>query len=73
VEKWQDEADDEQLFLSVVSLAVLPPGKRRQELQQWIEEMLRPWYDGRILPVMERIAQPEWRLRGRPSSSSRLH
>jgi predicted nucleic acid-binding protein len=51
-------------FLSVVSLGemvkgltVLPASKRRQELQQWIDRTLRPWFDGRILPVTERIAE----------------
>jgi predicted nucleic acid-binding protein len=64
VEKWLEKADDERLFLSVVSLgeifkglAVLPASKRRQELQQWIDETLRPWFNGRILPVNERIAE----------------
>jgi predicted nucleic acid-binding protein len=58
VEDWLDAIDDEQLFLSVVSLGemlkgltVLPASKRRQELQQWIDDTLRPWFDGRILPV----------------------
>jgi toxin FitB len=64
VEDWLDAANDEQLFLSVVSLGemlkgltVLPASKRRRELQQWIDETLRPWFDGRILPVTERIAE----------------
>ncbi|MGA2451441.1 MAG: type II toxin-antitoxin system VapC family toxin [Polyangiaceae bacterium] len=64
VEAWLDAVDDEQLFLSVVSLGemlkgltVLPASKRRRELQQWIDETLRPWFDGRILPVTERIAE----------------
>ncbi len=64
VEQWLDNADDEQLFLSVVSLGeifkgitVLPEGKRRRQLQQWVEDTLRPWFDGRILPVTEHIAE----------------
>jgi predicted nucleic acid-binding protein len=64
VENWLDAVDDEQLFLSVVSLGemlkgltVLPASKRRRELQQWIDERLRPWFDGRILPVTERVAE----------------
>ncbi len=64
VEDWLDAVDDEQLFLSVVSLGemlkgltVLPASKRRRELQQWINETLRPWFDGRVLPVTERIAE----------------
>ena len=64
VEKWLDDADDELLYLSVVSLGeilkgvtILPPGKRRKELEQWIDAVLRPWFDGRILPVTEGIAE----------------
>jgi predicted nucleic acid-binding protein len=64
VEAWLDAADDEQLFLSVVSLGemlkgltILPVSRRRQELQQWIDGTLRPWFDGRVLPVSERIAE----------------
>jgi predicted nucleic acid-binding protein len=64
VEKWLNDADDEQLFLSVVSLGeifkgltILPESKRRQQLRQWVEDTLRPWFDGRILPVTEHIAE----------------
>lgn len=64
VVKWLDAADDERLFLSVVSLGeifkgltILPESKRRQELQRWIDDTLRPWFNGRILPVTERIAE----------------
>jgi predicted nucleic acid-binding protein len=78
IEKWLDDADDEHLFLSVVSLgeifkgiAILPESKRRRQLQQWVEETLRPWFDGRILPISSRIAERwetlagECQLRGR--------
>ena len=79
VEKWLDDANDEQLFFSVVSLGeivkgltILPESKRRSELQQWLDETLRPWFDGRILPVSESIAERwgvlagECQLKGRP-------
>ena len=64
VEKWLDDADDEQLFFSVVSLGeifkgltILPESKRRQQLQHWLDDTLRPWFEGRILPVSEPIAE----------------
>jgi len=64
VENWLNNANDEQLFLSVISLGeifkgitILPDSKRRRQLQQWIAETLRPWFDGRILPVSERVAE----------------
>jgi predicted nucleic acid-binding protein len=79
VQKWLDDADDERLYLSVVSLGevlkgltVLPAGKRRHQIEQWLDETLRPWFAGRILPVNEAIAE-RWgilagqcQLRGRP-------
>ncbi|MGB8888888.1 MAG: type II toxin-antitoxin system VapC family toxin [Candidatus Korobacteraceae bacterium] len=77
--QWLDDADDLRLFISVVSLGeifkgitVLPEGKRRQQLQQWVDETLLPWFDGRILPVSESVAERwgvlagECQLTGRP-------
>jgi predicted nucleic acid-binding protein len=62
--EWLDAADDNQLYLSVVSLGeilkgvtVLPDSQRRSQLQQWLDETLRPWFQGRILPVNESIAE----------------
>lgn len=77
--QWLDDADDEQLYFSVVSLGeilkgitVLAAGKRRNVLQQWLDETLRPWFHGRILPVTESVAE-RWgilagkcQLKGRP-------
>jgi predicted nucleic acid-binding protein len=68
---WLDNADDERLYLSVVSLGeilkgitVLPASKRRSGLQQWLDETLRPWFEGRILPVNEPVAE-RWGSSGR--------
>ncbi len=79
VELWLDAVDDERLFLSVVSLgeifkglAILPESKRRQGLQRWLDDTLRPWFHGRILPLTESIAERwgllagECHLKGRP-------
>jgi predicted nucleic acid-binding protein len=76
---WLDNADDDQLYFSVVSLGevpkgvtILPDGKRRRDLQRWLDETLRPWFQGRILPVDEAIAERwgvlagECQLKGRP-------
>jgi predicted nucleic acid-binding protein len=69
---WLDDADDDQLYLSVVSLGeilkgvtVLPESKRRSQLQRWLDETLRPWFQGRILPVNEPIAERWGVLAGR--------
>jgi len=79
VSQWLDNADDEQLYLSVISLGeilkgitILPPSKRRTDLQQWLDGILRPWFGDRILRIDEPIAE-RWgvlagqcKLRGRP-------
>ena len=69
VEQWLDEADDEELFISVITIGellkgmtALPEGKRRTDLQKWIDNTLRPWFEGRILPVSEPIAEHWGRL-----------
>ncbi len=79
VSQWLDDADDDQLYFSVVSLGeilkgitILQESKRRIQLQQWLDEILRPWFKGRILPINEPIAERwgllagECRLKGRP-------
>ena len=79
VSGWLDDADDGQLYFSVVSLGeilkgvtLLSESKRRSQLQQWLDETLRPWFEGRILPVNQLIAE-RWgvlagqcQLKGRP-------
>jgi predicted nucleic acid-binding protein len=78
VERWLDEANDEDLHFSVISLGeilkgitLLPPSKRRDGLQEWLDGTLRPWFEGRILPVTAPVAERwgvlsgECRLQGR--------
>lgn len=79
VADWLDNADDEQLFLSVISLGeilkgitILPTSKRRTRLEEWLEGTLRPWFGDRILPVNETVAE-RWgvlsgqcKVKGRP-------
>jgi toxin FitB len=64
VERWLDQANDEELYFSVISLGeilkgitVLPVSKRRDGLQEWLDGTLRPWFEGRILPVTAPIAE----------------
>jgi toxin FitB len=64
VERWLDEANDEELHFSVISLGeilkgitVLPVSKRRDGLQEWLDGTLRPWFEGRILPVTTPISE----------------
>jgi predicted nucleic acid-binding protein len=63
VVRWLHEADEDSLFLSVITLAELrfgverlAPGARRNRLAVWIREELAERFEGRILPVDERVA-----------------
>lgn len=71
-------AGKEQVYASVITIgeiakgiAEMPDGKRRKELRAWLDHVMRPWFDGRILPVTEAIAERwgtlsgEARVRGR--------
>jgi toxin FitB len=64
VVEWIHGADDEQLFLSVVTIGEIskgftihPDSKRRAQLQHWLDYTLRPWFAGRILAINEPVAQ----------------
>ena len=76
---WSDSADEELLFLSVLTLgeirqglASLPPSRKRTRLEAWLEVELRTRFAGRILPVDDAIADrwgylsAEARRTGRP-------
>jgi predicted nucleic acid-binding protein len=63
VVRWLFEADEDLLFLSVISLAELrfgverlPLGVRRSRLDGWIREELAERFEGRILPVDQQVA-----------------
>jgi len=78
VEKVLIRAGRQYVYTSVVTIgeickgiAGLPQGKRRTELREWFDGVMRTWFQGRILPVTENIAEhwgtltAEQRLRGR--------
>ena len=63
VVSWLDEADEERIFLSVVSPAEirfgierLAPGRRRTRLDQWLREELPERFEDRIVPVDGQVA-----------------
>jgi predicted nucleic acid-binding protein len=71
VEDWLNRVNSDDLFFSVISLAEickgiakLPQSKKRSQLQQWLDAVLRPWFAGRILPVSEAIAERMGRWAG---------
>jgi predicted nucleic acid-binding protein len=59
-----DRTDDELMYLSVISIGevskgftVHPEQHRRAWLREWLENELRPWFSGRILPITEPIGK----------------
>jgi toxin FitB len=82
VARWLEAVNDNLLYLSVISIGefckgftVHPEQHRRAGLRQWLDNTLRPWFDARILPVSEAIAE-RWgilegqcQLKGRPISA----
>ncbi len=60
---WMDATDEDRIFLSVVSLAELrygvermAAGKRRNRLEQWLQDELPLRFENRILPVDADVA-----------------
>jgi len=60
---WIRDAEDEELFLSVVTIGevskgftIHPDRRRRAHLRHWLDQTLRPWFAGRILPIDEPVA-----------------
>ncbi|SRR5579872_579429 len=62
--RWMESADEDRIFLSVISLAELrygiermPVGSRRARLEHWLRDELPLRFEGRILSVDERVAE----------------
>ena len=69
---WLDPADEDRIFLSVVSLAEicfeverLAPGLRRNRLDLWLRDELPARFEGRVVPVDKQVADACGRLLGR--------
>ncbi len=76
--RWMESADEDRIFLSVVTLAELrygvermAPGARRARLERWLQQELPLRFEGRILPVDEIIAEAWGRTVARGESSGR--
>ena len=64
VAQWLEDTDDDLMHISVITIGevckgitVHPEAHRRAWLRQWLENELRPWFAGRILPVTEAISE----------------
>lgn len=62
--RWMESADEDRVFLSVISLAELrygvermPVGARRSRLEQWLRDELPLRFEGRILSIDNHIAE----------------
>jgi predicted nucleic acid-binding protein len=62
--RWMEAADEDRVFLSVISLAELrygvermAAGARRNRLEQWLLRELPLRFEGRILPVDHKTAE----------------
>ncbi|BAW97949.1 plasmid stabilization protein (plasmid) [[Synechococcus] sp. NIES-970] len=67
VKTWSDRQVPQSFYLSTVTMAEIRFGIEqvedelfRQELIQWLEHTLRPWFGDRLLPVDEDVIL-EWR------------
>jgi toxin FitB len=84
VRQWLEAVDTGSLYASVLTLAevrfgveLLPPSKRRTQLEEWLNRDLPAWFDGRVLPVDKSIAdrwgvlRAQAQMKGRPLSDDR--
>ena len=62
--RWMESADEDRVYLSVISLAELrygtermPMGARRTRLEQWVRHELPLRFEGRILSVDQGVAE----------------
>jgi predicted nucleic acid-binding protein len=62
--RWMESADEDRVFLSVISLAELrygvermAGGARRGRLEAWLRDELPMRFEGRILPVDDVVAE----------------
>lgn len=79
VQGWVSRQDEDELFLSAITVGelrrgfiLLPAGARRAQLENWLENVLVPRFQDRILPVTYSIAgrwgvlDGECQLKGTP-------
>jgi toxin FitB len=76
--RWMESADEDRVFLSVVSLAELrygvermPVGARHNRLEQWLRNELPLRFEGRILHIDNDVAEAWGRAVSRSESLGR--
>jgi len=75
---WMEAADEDRIFISVVSLAELhygvermARGKRRSRLEQWLQHELPLRFESRTLPVDTNVAEAWGRTVSRSEAAGR--
>lgn len=75
---WLTRVEENEIFLSVVSVTELrygiermPAGSRRKRLDQWLVDELLPRFDGRIIPVDITVADACGKLIARSEALGR--
>jgi toxin FitB len=75
---WLSQVDEDGVYLSVVTLGELrhgierlPGGRRREQLDAWLRDELRPRFDGRIVWIDGAIADEWGRIVARQASRGR--
>ncbi len=76
---WLENADEDRLFISVITLAELrhgieqlKDGPRRKRLDEWLRDELPQRFSGRVLPIDDAVADAWGRLMARSRKSGRL-
>ena len=71
VTRWIRSVPQSDLFMSVVTIAEIvngitrhPDPARRQVLQRWLDDVVRPWLRERIIPVSEPVAELTGQITG---------
>ena len=75
---WMESADEDRIFISVVSLAELhygvermAAGNRRSRLEQWLQHELPLRFESRVLPVDVNVAEAWGRMVSRSEAAGR--
>ena len=75
---WMEAADEDRIFISVVSLAELrygvermAAGRRRSRLEQWLRHELPLRFESRILPVDTEVAEAWGKIVSRSEAAGR--
>ena len=75
---WLAQVDEDSVFLSVITLTELrygverlAPGRKRKQLDRWLQEDLRERFEGRILPIDAQVADACGKLVARAEALGR--